>query len=61
MKLVNVYNANRKKYVVLLKVVDQWSETYEPRKHVSEDDFVVIGRIIQLIGKIWYVVTTSNT
>ena len=48
--------------MVLLKVVDQWSETYEPRKHVSEDDFlVVIGRIIQLIGKIWYVVTTSNT
>lgn len=37
---------------VLVKVVDQWSETYELRKNVSEDDFlVVIGRIIQVIGK----------
>ena len=42
-----------KKKRVLVKVVDQWSETYEPRKHAREDAFlVVIGRIIQLIGKI---------
>ena len=38
-----------------MKADDQWPETYELRKHVhtvSEDDFlVVIGRIIQVIGK----------